>query len=52
VLVRDMWLTGLDAPSLRAMYVDKPTSLDWRHAECWMFVSKPAPKHDQNRVVR
>ena len=24
VLVRDMWLTGFDAPSLRTMYVDKP----------------------------
>ena len=24
VLVRDMWLTGFDAPSLQAMYVDKP----------------------------
>ena len=24
VLVRDMWLTGFDAPSLHAMYVDKP----------------------------
>ncbi len=24
VLVRDMWLTGLDAPSLHTMYVDKP----------------------------
>ena len=23
-LVRDMWLTGLDAPSLHTMYVDKP----------------------------
>lgn len=24
VLVRDMWLTGFDAPSLSTMYVDKP----------------------------
>jgi len=24
VLVRDMWLTGFDAPSLHTMYVDKP----------------------------
>ena len=24
VLVRDMWLTGVDAPSLHTMYVDKP----------------------------
>ena len=24
VLVRDMWLTGFDAPSLHSMYVDKP----------------------------
>ena len=24
VIVRDMWLTGLDAPSLHTMYVDKP----------------------------
>ncbi len=24
VIVRDMWLTGFDAPSLRTMYVDKP----------------------------
>src|SRR2546430_3414517 len=24
VIVRDMWLTGFDAPSLRPMYVDKP----------------------------
>src|SRR4029077_1767489 len=24
VIVRDMWLTGFDAPSLSAMYVDKP----------------------------
>ena len=22
--VRDMWLTGFDAPSLHTMYVDKP----------------------------
>ena len=27
VLVRDMWLTGFDAPSLHTMYVDKPTTL-------------------------
>ena len=26
VLVRDMWLTGFDAPSLHTMYVDKPMS--------------------------
>jgi len=25
VLVRDMWLTGFDAPSLHSMYLDKPT---------------------------
>ena len=24
VLVRDMWLTGFDAPSLHTIYVDKP----------------------------
>src|SRR6266576_2206536 len=24
VIVRDMWLTGFDAPSLSTMYVDKP----------------------------
>ena len=24
VLVRDMWLTGFDAPSLHSMYIDKP----------------------------
>ena len=24
VIVRDMWLTGFDAPSLATMYVDKP----------------------------
>ena len=24
VLVRDMWLTGFDAPSLHTMYADKP----------------------------
>jgi type I restriction enzyme R subunit len=24
VIVRDMWLTGFDAPSLNTMYVDKP----------------------------
>ena len=24
VLVRDMWLTGFDVPSLHTMYVDKP----------------------------
>ena len=24
VLVRDMWLTGFDAPSLHTLYVDKP----------------------------
>ena len=24
VLVRDMWLTGFDAPSLSTMYIDKP----------------------------
>jgi type I site-specific restriction-modification system R (restriction) subunit len=24
VIVRDMWLTGIDAPSLPTMYVDKP----------------------------
>ena len=24
VIVRDMWLTGFDAPSLHAMYIDKP----------------------------
>ncbi len=24
VIVRDMWLTGFDAPSLKTMYVDKP----------------------------
>ena len=27
VLVRDMWLTGFDAPSLHTMYVDKPGGL-------------------------
>ena len=26
VLVRDMWLTGFDAPSLHTMYIDKPMS--------------------------
>ena len=26
VLVRDMWLTGFDAPSLHTMYVDKPNA--------------------------
>jgi type I restriction enzyme R subunit len=26
VIVRDMWLTGFDAPSLHTMYVDKPMS--------------------------
>ena len=26
VLVRDMWLTGFDAPNLHTMYVDKPMS--------------------------
>lgn len=25
VIVRDMWLTGFDAPSMHTMYVDKPT---------------------------
>ena len=24
MIVRDMWLTGLDAPSLHTMYLDKP----------------------------
>ena len=24
VIVRDMWLTGFDAPSMHTMYVDKP----------------------------
>ena len=24
VIVRDMWLTGFDSPSLHTMYVDKP----------------------------
>lgn len=24
VLVRDMWLTGFDAPALHTMYLDKP----------------------------
>ena len=24
VLVRDMWLTGFDVPSMHTMYVDKP----------------------------
>ena len=24
VLVRDMWLTGFDAPCLTTMYIDKP----------------------------
>jgi len=24
VIVRDMWLTGFDAPSLHTMYIDKP----------------------------
>ena len=24
VIVRDMWLTGFDAPSLHTMYLDKP----------------------------
>jgi hypothetical protein len=24
VIVRDMWLTGFDAPCLNTMYVDKP----------------------------
>ena len=24
MIVRDMWLTGFDAPSLHTMYVDKP----------------------------
>ena len=24
VVVRDMWLTGFDAPCLRTIYVDKP----------------------------
>ena len=24
VLVRDIWLTGFDAPSMHTMYVDKP----------------------------
>lgn len=26
VIVRDMWLTGFDAPSLHTMYIDKPMS--------------------------
>ncbi len=24
VIVRDMWLTGFDAPSMHTMYIDKP----------------------------
>jgi type I restriction enzyme R subunit len=24
VIIRDMWLTGFDAPSLHTMYLDKP----------------------------
>ena len=24
VIVRDMWLTGFDAPSLHTLYIDKP----------------------------
>jgi type I restriction enzyme R subunit len=24
VIVRDMWLTGFDAPCMHTMYVDKP----------------------------
>ena len=24
VIVRDMWLTGFDSPSMHTMYVDKP----------------------------
>ena len=24
VIVRDMWLTGFDVPSLHTMYIDKP----------------------------
>ncbi|SFD04516.1 hypothetical protein SAMN04488059_11879 [Devosia psychrophila] len=27
VIVRDMWLTGFDAPSLHTMYLDKPTHI-------------------------
>jgi type I site-specific restriction-modification system R (restriction) subunit len=26
VIVRDMWLTGFDAPSLHTLYIDKPMS--------------------------
>ena len=32
VIVRDMWLTGFDAPSLHTMYVDKPMRGTWTHA--------------------
>ena len=24
VIVRDMWLTGFDVPSMHTMYIDKP----------------------------
>ena len=26
VIVRDMWLTGFDVPSMHTMYIDKPMS--------------------------
>jgi type I restriction enzyme R subunit len=27
VIVRDMWLTSFDAPSLHTLYIDKPMNL-------------------------
>jgi type I restriction enzyme R subunit len=32
VIVRDMWLTGFDAPSLHTMYIDKPMKGPWFNA--------------------
>ena len=47
VLVRDMWLTGFDAPSLHTMYVDKPMR---GHG---LIFNAPAPRREPGeRSVR
>lgn len=47
VIVRDMWLTGFDAPSLHTMYIDKPMrghGLMQAHAGVSRVFSRPSPR--------
>jgi hypothetical protein len=54
LIVRDMFLTGIDAPSLHTMYLDKPIK---GHTlvllTCWHFrhTSRASPSRRVNSII-